>query len=261
MHAYIQTHIQSVIVDGVEAEKRAEPITMTDVDGVETEHILYEALASNPDLADVLVKATSSRALVNAGRSDGTVEMPSGSGYSITWNRPVTLPYGDPKYLVNEFGAEYTEVVMKVRGNSNSSIAPTVSYLRIYQPDSNAQMARFTMEYVDDLGVEGKSVVYYNADTGKYFTVLPSTAVSGVLTGYTQHPMASIWGTTDSTATSGTIKKGIYDLNMDFTTLGSHSTLGTYFHVTSSDGNVPADYQVDVYFADVLNRDKNKFLI
>ena len=70
--------LQSVIVDGVEAEKRAEPIVMTDEDGTETEHILYEALATDPDLADVLVKATSSRALVNAGRSDGEVDMPSG---------------------------------------------------------------------------------------------------------------------------------------------------------------------------------------
>ncbi|MCM1439756.1 MAG: hypothetical protein NC131_11245, partial [Roseburia sp.] len=251
-----------VTVDGTDAVKRAEPYTPA---GKDTEHTLYDALAKADGdlLADVYAEATSRRALVNLGLAKDGVAMPTtetAGNYNYTFGpdgRPRATSIAVKDYVQphanGTTSTSATEVEIKVKGNPGVTYNDKTYYLHIYQPDSNAQLDRFTMHYVDDLGKEGDPIVFLSnnrGDMSDYTVVLPSTAVSATLTAYSQHPMAPIDARIGAGAYQGQ-KKGIYDLALDPAQMSMDQPNETYFTVYSTDGTKSLNYTVQVLFADL----------
>ncbi|MCM1296690.1 MAG: hypothetical protein NC311_14225, partial [Muribaculaceae bacterium] len=246
-----------VAVDNKDAIKRTEPYYKDD-----GEHVLYDALADGTVTAKVYAEATSHRALVNAGvvnslTDHSNVLMPTADtavNYGYWWPKTgdglVRLAKQD---YVNDFGVPATEVAIKVKANPGQTHTDAIYYLHIYKKDNNSDMARFTMSYVTDLGEEGTATVFRTSAGTDYTVVLPSTAVSATLTGYSAHPMASIQADLGGVNIPGT-KQGIYDMAIDPAAMG-WSAGDAHFDVTSTDGGSTSTYTVRIEYADLSIHD------
>ncbi|MCM1295947.1 MAG: cadherin-like beta sandwich domain-containing protein, partial [Muribaculaceae bacterium] len=242
-----------VLVDDKDAVKRDEPY-IRDWKDETSEHTLYDALADGHITAKVYAEATSRKALLNLGLAKDGVAMPTSATASLYnyWMRDPAMSITTQDYM-NPYGVAATEVAIQLKPNPGLTYTDATYYLHIYQKDSNAQMAEFTMEYVDDLGKEGTAVVYRNLATNEYTVVLPSTAVDATLTGISKHPMASIVADLAGEARPET-KYGIYDMKLDPVEMG-HTAKDAHFTVTSTDGTAKQTYTVHIQFADLSIRD------
>ena len=223
--------LSEVLVDGVAATERT---AVRDGKTVK----LYEALASNPDLADIYLRASSNQNTVFAGRV-GSVTAGVGSVWSVVDYK--LQPYDATTPVT------YTELEIQVRTPSGKV---ETSYLRIYQADSNTNLVETGMviTYEDDLGQIHTTPVYRHTQEHRYLAALPSTAVWAELTVETEHPMASIHiGSNPDRQGTDTRRFTLEELQQAL----ASGQLSTTVTVTSSDGSAKDTYPVDIRMVDL----------
>ena len=244
-----------------------------------TETKVYEGMAANdlpptgdgPTIANVQIKSATPTTKIAAGIPASGVEYP-GSDATNDWTQhELDLKKSWPAGKVIGFtnaataakdGYEYTDIGIRVRGLHGNE----QSILRIYQPNDNTKLS-FTAEYTTDLHQKGTTEVYeYTDDNGDtcFELAIPNTAVSALITGNTQHPMAEILGALapSSTITTDEHTVGSNELNVDLTKANIQSdSYGDYvdlvYHVKSTDGTKDQSYNVRVYLVDVKLKDVN----